>query len=523
LNLSASQIAGDVDRRVGEMTTSSPEAYKLCSEGYRLNYQGEFAKAVEALEKAVKIDPKYASAYVLLGWAYNNWGYPSHLNENLQRALELSDRLPEKDRLFVESMYYGQKERTFDKAIEAYNQRLRLDPDDLNAARNFGLLYSYLEKWDRALDLYETNIRNKVEAYFPYSNAAVAYEAKGLYDKAQAVLEDYLTSFGDNSIILLRLAYNYLCQGRYDLALREVDKASRINPDRYSNLIVKGNIHLVQGDFVEAEKDFRELCDSKERPAQLDGRIRLTRLCLSQGRFKQAKEEVKRGIELCLELGDNGTESYLHWSLGYIYIKTGDPAAAMAELEKARSIDDKEGGITMQISALHLKGLALLETGSTPEAQASAAEIKNLVESWLNPKFMRYYDHLIGMVELSNENFSAAIGDFEKAVSLLDFQYASTSDEHALFIDPLALAFYKSGNLDEAREQYEKIAQLTTGRLYYGDIYAGSFYMLGKIAEQQTDKLRARENFRKFLDLWKDADVGQPEVEDARKRLASLQ
>jgi len=428
--------------------------------------------------------------------------------------------LPEKERLFVQSMYYQQSEKTYDKAIEAFNQRLRLDPDDLNAARNFGVLYWGLEQWDKALELYETNIRNKVEAYFPYSNAAVAYEAKGLYDKAQAVLEDYLSFFGDNGVILRRLAYNYLCQGRYDLALREVDKALRIYPDQYSNLIVRGNVHLIQGGFPEAEKDFRELCNSTEKPAQLDGHFGLMSLCLSQGRFKQAKEEVKRGIELCLELDDKGTESYLHWSLGYIDIKTGDPAAAMAELEKARSIDEKEGGITMQISALHLKGLALLETGSVPEAQASAAEIKKRVESWLNPKLMRYYDHLMGMVELSNENFSAAIGDFEKAVSLLDFQHASTSDEHALFIEPLALALFKSGNLDKAREQYEKIAQLTTGRLYYGDIYAGSFYMLGKIAEQKGDKVRARENFQKFLNLWKDADRGIPEVEDARKRLA---
>jgi hypothetical protein len=46
--------------------------------------------------------------------------------------------------------------------------------------------------------------------------------------------------------------------------------------------------------------------------------------------------------------------------------------------------------------------------------------------------------------------------------------------------------------------------------------------MLGKIAEQQGDKPRARENYRKFLDLWKDADPGLPEVADAKLRLARL-
>jgi tetratricopeptide (TPR) repeat protein len=206
--------------------------------------------------------------------------------------------------------------------------------------------------------------------------------------------------------------------------------------------------------------------------------------------------------------------------LGYFHIKVGDPAAAIAELEKARSVAEKEGGIALQINALHLKGLALLETGSVPEAQAVAAEIKTQVSSWLNPKLMRNYYHLMGLIELRMEKFPEAIGSFDKAVSLLDFQRGE--DEHAFFIEPLALALYKSGNFDKAREQYDKITQLTTGRLYYGDIYARSFCMLGKIAEQQGDKVHARENYEKFLDLWKDADPGRPEVDDARKRLAGL-
>jgi tetratricopeptide (TPR) repeat protein len=113
----------------------------------------------------------------------------------------------------------------------------------------------------------------------------------------------------------------------------------------------------------------------------------------------------------------------------------------------------------------------------------------------------------------------AAVADLERAVVMSPYQN-SIGDEHAIRLDLLAQAYTVAGNLAKARETYEKITALTTGRMPWGATYARAFYHLGVIAQQQGDKPRAREQFQKFLDLWKDADPGQREIADARKRIA---
>jgi hypothetical protein len=47
-------------------------------------------------------------------------------------------------------------------------------------------------------------------------------------------------------------------------------------------------------------------------------------------------------------------------------------------------------------------------------------------------------------------------------------------------------------------------------------------YRLAKLYDDKGVPAKAAKEHRKFLDLWKDADPGQPGVEDARKRPAEL-
>ena len=315
------------------------------------------------------------------------------------------------------------------------------------------------------------------------------------------------------------LARNYYFQGEFDLALVEVDKAIFLNPADYRNLRMKGDIYQCRGDLIEAEKEYQKLMESEEQTAHLGSRVKLGALYLLDGKFEKSKSQSKQGIELAEKLGEERWKSDFQLLLAYTYLKSENAEQALEECNKAWNIAVDTESLTRQRRALHYKELTCLEMKSMDGARKAAVELKELIEKGMNKKLMRFYHHLMGRIELERKNFSRAIEYFKKAISLLPFQ----SDMHTFFMDSLAFAHYLARNLEKAREEYERIISLTAGRLYYGDIYANSFYMLGKIYEEKGWEGKAIENYKKFLDLWKDADPGIPEVADAKKRLTSLQ
>jgi len=524
-NLTAEEIASDIDREVGEITTSSPEAYKNFSAGIKYEFIGEWRKAIQFYGKAIAIDPEFASAYVSIGIMYSDLGYSSEAKKYYKKGLEFSDRVSDGERYRIEGTFYMQSEKTYDKAIQAFNKLLELYPEDMIGNQDLGVIYNFIEQWDKAIERLEVNLRNKVTDSTNYVNLSYSYRAKGLYDKAGEILEYYLNNFSDSARIHWYLALNYLCQGKYEIALVEADKAFSLDPSYWLTPWIKGDIYHCTEDLIKAEIEYKKLLETEEQVAQVLARFLLGALYLLEGSFKKSEIEFSQGIDLAKKIGDEWWESRQHFRLAYVHLRSGVPEEALKECNKAWSGAVEVGNTSWQRYILHLKGLTYLEIKSIDEALETANELKELIMTGMNRKHMRYYFHLMGMIELERDNLPKAIEYFKQAVPLLPHQkhwYHFHPEDHPLFLDSLASAYYKAGDNEKAQQEYEKITSLTTGRIYYGDICAKSFYMLGKIYELKGWKGKAIEHYEKFLDLWKDADPGIPEVEDARKRLAGL-
>jgi len=526
LNLTDQQIADDIDKDLTEISTSSIEAFKSFNESTEPYYRFEYRKSIEFLKKAIEVDPEFAIAYLRLAVSYINLGYFSEGRVYLKKAFELSDKASDKDKYQIHAFYHLRYAKDYRKAIESYNNLIQLYPDNQAANNMLGEIYFSLDEWEKALDYLHVNVRNRREKIIYYVGLANAYMAKGQYEEARSVLGEYTDSFQDHPLIHYAMAWTHVCEDRYDLSLSEAEKGLSLDPGEYFNMVIKGDIYLYKGDFLLAEEEYLGLQTLREPVTYAISLGRLAPLYLTKGKLKKSKNMWETLFGLAEKQGQNQWVAMFNQYKIYTLLRSGEYREALEECDRLWNMAaDAENPELVKRHVLFNRGLAYLGLKALDEAQNAANGLMEFIAKGMNKKAIRYYHLLKGLIELERNEFLESIEDIKKAIALLPAQYYwefREINDHALFLDSLASVYHKSGDLEKAREEYRKIIQLSAGRLFYGDIYAKSFYMLGKIYEQQGDTAKAIEHYEKFLDLWKDADPGIAEVEDAKKRLSSL-
>jgi len=289
LNLTATQLAADVDQSIGDISTPSAEAWAYYVEAKKRHFRYEYAEAIPLLQKAIAIDPEFIMASWLLQADYSNiLNYPEarkYMDKTLELIEKHPERIPEKDRgRFTQSYYYWEKpEPDWEKSLEEGRKNIERYPGDPSFSYAMASVYYDIEDFDEALKYFEKCVlaRNRFEAV--YSSMSAVYRAKDMPDKAQEILEKYLREIENAAIGHRHLASLQISQNRLDLAARELDAAQTLGPDEWENRSLDGGLKIYSGDFAGAEAVFRSLIDNKIPSAVWSGALGLYQVFLLRG------------------------------------------------------------------------------------------------------------------------------------------------------------------------------------------------------------------------------------------------
>lgn len=228
-------------KRVLHKRTESLEAYDYLLRGLELFQTrtcAAFRKARQMFEKAIVLDPDFASAYVGLGLTYRvqaDYGWAEFPTQALQQAKDLALKALVLDESNADAYallgnVYTHFKR-YDFAIKQLNRAIELNPNDASSYNTRGEVLLWSGKVDDAIESLETAYR-----FDPYLSPGlfmflgISYYLKEQYDKAINMLEEGLNRKPDwvgNHIILAAV---YAQSGRLIDAEREAQEVLRLDP-----------------------------------------------------------------------------------------------------------------------------------------------------------------------------------------------------------------------------------------------------------------------------------------------------
>jgi len=137
--------------------------------------KGQYDRAIEDLDQAIRINPNYVLALINRGLAYALMGQPDRAIEDLDQAIRINPYRA--DAFNNRGVAYGGMGQP-DRAIEDFDQAIRLHPMYAFALSNRGLAYARKGQPDRAILDFDQAIRID-------PNLAVAYNGRGLAKRAK--------------------------------------------------------------------------------------------------------------------------------------------------------------------------------------------------------------------------------------------------------------------------------------------------------------------------------------------------
>ena len=206
---------------LAEAMTNNLEAYRYYSLGVSKAQAFQNAQAIALLRKAVQLDPKFAMAYARIGYAYSVTDFvPEKGRPFLAKAIQLSDHLAPKDRLYV-TAWYAIARQDYPGAIRTMQQIVDQFPLETEAYTRLARLLYGEERPQETIAVIRRGLAVDPESGDLYNVLGICYLGLGRYDEAIAAHQRYVQLAPTEPNAHDSLGMSFQQSGRYENAAAE--------------------------------------------------------------------------------------------------------------------------------------------------------------------------------------------------------------------------------------------------------------------------------------------------------------
>jgi eukaryotic-like serine/threonine-protein kinase len=446
-----------------QATSSSLEALQAFTDGVEQQRQHGPQPALPYFRRAAELDPNFAQAYAALGMGYRNDNQPKPTFENLKKAYELRDRATQRQRFFIDGVYFWAATGEREKAINAFTEWTKIYPKDPNAHVRLSAVSMDVGQYERA--------------------AAEARESIRLQPNAAAFTDEVLS---------------YLKMNRLDEAKAGLDEAQSLHIASQLLPLVRYRLAFLQNDLSAMEQHAGGVLCLHSFTQAYYGRIARERELLDQVVERALHDHAPDSAADCIV--DN---AILEAEAGNS-VRARQQAAAALELSTGRDIEAQAA-------------LAFARAGELDEAEKLSQQLN---QDYPKDTLMQNYSlpTIRAAIELQRNNPTAAIEMLKVALPY------ETGGGSFAFLYPAYVrgeAYLKLGQAQQAAAEFQKILD-HPGIMENWVTGALAHLQLARVQATMGDTAAARQSYQDFLALWKDADSDVPIYLQAKTEYARL-
>lgn len=509
-----------------KITTKSKTAQKYFNQGLNLLHAFWDTEAYRAFREAVRNDENCALCY---------WGIYNALGQNSQEMAE-------------------ERTAALKKAVELMptasdHEQFYIRAISLLAEQGKGRA-AWVSEMEALIDKYPSDVEAKLLLANSLSTPGGSYLPDGrpregkLY--GQAILKNLLVTNPEHIAVhhyCIHAVENGL---RPEEALPSCEKLEKIAPKSGHLLHMPGHIYYRLGMYEKARKaflaslefDLKFMKEQKIHPINnwnythnLDY---LVANSAEEGRYKEAAKYAKMLADVPSDdqrLKATGLGYLLYGgytALTRLQMRFGMWDQAIKDLQisnnQPQTLSEK-----YQLGILnYLKGMSAVERLNAEEASKHALELEKTIQDLSAQKVQQasdwYFGYASRILPVHLLDLRGSILSIEKktdeAIKLLteaiekekNLGYWEPPHYTRPVLESLGAAYLRAGKFDEAREAFEKVLQV---RPNSGFAYLG----IASVYAKAGDTPKAVQLYRKFLNVWQNADKDLPQVREAENML----